>query len=691
MAPVGELASFVANGNFIPHSLNMDELAASRGTSNSPFPFNNSPSLSVLNDRAFGEKMPILTPGMLSENAVEVRRTAKNLGRALMKLEHPNSVMLIAKLVDVKIIEFTRILACHLIDTPRACGISGLKVFIDAKLKNHPYFNYNKLIATHPHYAENMDFWSSDMCKAKPESVDFIITLGGDGTVLFSSFLFQKSQVPPVIPFHLGSLGFLTNFNVADIRDVLERVIGCHGDGVRVNMRMRLKCEVWRQSYASAPTRGRGGDNERIKALRESHQRTHTPNGRAPTNSTQTLSESDLPPSTNSVNGSSPNATPTSRARASSTSSIAAAPASANLGVSSRPRSPMPPNSLPTTPAAPGTIVESPHDYDLTETASVFSEASFDQHVSNISAFNRNTDIPNIVNVLDSITPSLTSQANMNGHDDWNASTGRRGRGLGDAQRGEPTYVKSEEIHILNDLVVDRGPSAYMSQLELFVDNRHLTTVQADGLVLSGPTGSTAYSLSAGGSVVHPECPAILVTPICPHTLSFRPLILPDSCEIRISVPHSSRNTAFAAFDGRHRIELLQGDYITISMSPYPMPTVCAEDQSLDWFESLRRCLHWNERTRQKGINDESPTVNDLEEALYRGPERAPSVVPHIHGTAASVSSDMSSPPRPCPLEPVIPADVLSTSISSLSTSFADLDAARRTSSGDDVEELGFV
>jgi NAD+ kinase len=77
-------------------------------------------------------------------------------------------------------------------------------------------------------------------------------------------------------------------------------------------------------------------------------------------------------------------------------------------------------------------------------------------------------------------------------------------------------------VHILNDLVVDRGPSAYMSQLDLSVDGQHLTTISADGIVIATPTGSTAYSLSAGGAITHPGVNAILVTPICPHTLSFR-------------------------------------------------------------------------------------------------------------------------------------------------------------------------
>lgn len=130
-----------------------------------------------------------------------------------------------------------------------------------------------------------------------------------------------------------------------------------------------------------------------------------------------------------------------------------------------------------------------------------------------------------------------------------------------------------ESFEVLNDLVVDRGPSPYVSLLELFGtlfkkktitsmlmryvgDEHHMTTVQADGLCVATPTGSTAYSLSAGGSLVHPEIPTLLITPICPHTLSFRPMLLPDSMELRICVPYNSRSTAWASFDGRGRVEL---------------------------------------------------------------------------------------------------------------------------------------
>lgn len=129
-----------------------------------------------------------------------------------------------------------------------------------------------------------------------------------------------------------------------------------------------------------------------------------------------------------------------------------------------------------------------------------------------------------------------------------------------------------------------------------------MTTAQADGLCISTPTGSTAYSLSAGGSLVHPEIPAILISPICPHTLSFRPMLLPDSMELRIAVPYNSRSTAWASFDGRGRVELKQGDHIKVTASRYPFPTICAENQSVDWFESISRTLKWNERQRQKSF-----------------------------------------------------------------------------------------
>lgn len=154
------------------------------------------------------------------------------------------------------------------------------------------------------------------------------------------------------------------------------------------------------------------------------------------------------------------------------------------------------------------------------------------------------------------------------------------------------------EQQVLNELVVDRGPLPYVTNLELYGDGSLLTVAQADGLIIATPTGSTAYSLSAGGSLVHPGVSAISVTPICPHTLSFRPILLPDGMFLKVKVPATSRSTAWASFDGKVRTELNKGDYVTIQASPYPFPTVSSS--RTEYFDSVSRNLNWNAREQQK-------------------------------------------------------------------------------------------
>nr|KAJ3403502.1 hypothetical protein HK105_004065 [Polyrhizophydium stewartii] len=265
---------------------------------------------------------------------------------------------------------------------------------------------------------DEFGFWDEAFCASPAASeVDIVVTFGGDGTVLFAAWLFQQ-KVPPIVPFNLGSLGFLTVFDHAAFKASLLRVLQSDETGLRMNFRMRFSCTVRR-----------------------------------------------------------------------------------------KPRS-----------------------------------------------------------------------------------------------DGAPALDDGAVYNIINDLVVDRGPSPYLSQLELYGNEKHLTTVQADGLVIATPTGSTAYSLSAGGSVVHPDVSAILVTPICPHTLSFRPMILPDTMDVKIVVPRDSRATAWVSFDGRHRVQLQPGDSIQVCASKYPVPTVCFKDQSSDWFHGLEECLAWNRRERQKKL-----------------------------------------------------------------------------------------
>ncbi len=94
---------------------------------------------------------------------------------------------------------------------------------------------------------------------------------------------------------------------------------------------------------------------------------------------------------------------------------------------------------------------------------------------------------------------------------------------------------ESETSLILAQVVIDRGPSPYLSNIDLYLDGKLITSVQGDGLIISTPTGSTAYAVAAGASMIHPSVPAIMVTPICPHSLSFRPIVVPAGVELKVS------------------------------------------------------------------------------------------------------------------------------------------------------------
>ncbi|KAI5749151.1 hypothetical protein M8J76_004998 [Diaphorina citri] len=159
-------------------------------------------------------------------------------------------------------------------------------------------------------------------------------------------------------------------------------------------------------------------------------------------------------------------------------------------------------------------------------------------------------------------------------------------------------------ILVLNEVVIDRGPSPYLSNIDLYLDGKLITSVQGDGLIVSTPTGSTAYAVAAGASMIHPSVPAIMVTPICPHSLSFRPIVVPAGVELKIMLSDDARNTSWVSFDGRNQQELKCGDSLRVTTSIYPVPSICAQDQIADWFDSLGECLHWNVRKRQKHLDE---------------------------------------------------------------------------------------
>ncbi|KAI1489535.1 ATP-NAD kinase-like domain-containing protein [Biscogniauxia mediterranea] len=348
----------------------------------------------------------------LVQTATGVREVSKQLQRRPIRRAVRN-VMIVTKARDNELVYLTRELATWLLRTPRYGSDIGVNVYVDAKLRNSKRFGAASIVDEDTRFQSMLRYWTPDLCWSQPEKFDLVLTLGGDGTVLFTSWLFQRI-VPPVLSFSLGSLGFLTSFEFEKYKQHLNRIMG--DEGMRVNLRMRFTCTVYR-----------------------------------------------------------------------------------------------------------------------------------------------------------------------------NGASGQE-------------MEEGEQFEVLNELVIDRGPSPYVSNLELYGDNELLTVVQADGCIFSTPTGSTAYSLSAGGSLVHPDIPAILLTPICPHTLSFRPMVLSDTMLLRVSIPRNSRATAYCAFDGKGRVELKQGDHVTITASQYPFPTVMRT--GTEWFDSVSRTLQWNTRAAtQKGFD----------------------------------------------------------------------------------------
>jgi NAD+ kinase len=273
----------------------------------------------------------------LMQTAFSVREVSKQLQRRPIKMTVRN-VMIVTKARDNNLVYLTRELAEWLLTTSRYGSDVGVNVYVDHKLRKSKRFDAASLVAKDKRFEDTLRYWTPDLCWETPEKFDLVLTLGGDGTVLFTSWLFQRI-VPPILSFALGSLGFLTNFEFAQYKAALNKIMT--DVGMRVNLRMRFTCTVYRYQKNAAP--------------------------------------------------------------------------------------------------------------------------------------------------------------------------------------GSPQHIEAEQFEVLNELVIDRGPSPYVSNLELYGDNNLLTVVQADGCIFSTPTGSTAYSLSAGGSLVHPDIPAILLTPICPHTLSFRP------------------------------------------------------------------------------------------------------------------------------------------------------------------------
>ncbi|KAJ2906634.1 hypothetical protein MKZ38_000889 [Zalerion maritima] len=407
----------------------------------------------------------LLTKKQLSEMAWGVRELSRRLGSMRLKFRVKN-IFLLTKIYDRDLIPKTRELTKWLLSKERDVRFT---VFVEKQLKENKAYDAQGLISeladdylangelgyddkdlARREIARRHRYWDMKMCRARPHMFDLAITLGGDGTVLYSSWLFQRI-VPPVLSFSLGSLGFLTKFDFEGYTDTLTTAFR---DGVTVSLRLRFEGTVMRSQRRKIDG---GSDSEQ--------------------------------------NGSDE--------------------------------------------------VEVQRGRDLVE--ELIGEEKDDEHT----------------------------------------------------HKPEGTY------EILNEIVVDRGPNATMSCTEIFGDDEHFTSVMADGVCVSTPTGSTAYNLAAGGSLCHPENPVMLVTSICAHTLSFRPIILPDTIVLRIGVPYDARTNSWASFDGRERVELKPGDYVTISASRYPFASVTPRGRrSEDWVNSIQHKLGWNTRQKQKTFKE---------------------------------------------------------------------------------------
>lgn len=325
----------------------------------------------------------LLTKKQLSDMAVGIRELSKKLGHIRLKLKVRN-VFLLTKAHDQTLVAKTRDIAEWLLQQRTSEGHLYV-VWVENTMERNKSFNAQEIVSKDPSYKDRLKFWTNELCRKRPHTFEICIALGGDGTVLYASYLFQRI-VPPVMSFALGSLGFLTKFDFAKYPDILTRAFQ---EGVTISVRLRFEGTIMR----------------------------------------------------------------------------------------SRPR----------------------EDEDEQKSRDLVEEL------------------------------------------------------IGDLADDVNSHRPDGSHNIMNDIVLDRGPNPTMSGIEMFGDNEHFTTVQGDGVCVATPTGSTAYNLAAGGSLCHPENPVMLVTAIAPHTLSFRPIVLPDTIVLRMGVPYDARASCWASFDGKER------------------------------------------------------------------------------------------------------------------------------------------
>ena len=150
-------------------------------------------------------------------------------------------------------------------------------------------------------------------------------------------------------------------------------------------------------------------------------------------------------------------------------------------------------------------------------------------------------------------------------------------------------YYKGLQYTALNDVVVNKGNIARIIKTRLDINSSHVAEVSADGLIIATPTGSTAYSLAAGGPIVSPKVNGIIITPICPHSLTFRPLVIPDDLEVKVTLIHGTES--FITVDGQKVLAMGKGDYFKVGICSRPLLMV--ENREINYFKLLNEKLNW--------------------------------------------------------------------------------------------------
>jgi NAD+ kinase len=149
---------------------------------------------------------------------------------------------------------------------------------------------------------------------------------------------------------------------------------------------------------------------------------------------------------------------------------------------------------------------------------------------------------------------------------------------------------RDKNYYCLNDVVINKGAVARMIQIGIWIDEKEIVALKADGLIVSTPTGSTAYSLSAGGPIVQPYVPALVLSPICPHTLSFRPMIVASSSAIRLQILTAGEEV-YLTLDGQRGITLGKNDVVEIKKAEFALQLVSSPKRN--YFDLLKEKLAW--------------------------------------------------------------------------------------------------